>query len=329
MDVTTINYDGGGWTIPYLIGISSRLNNAGKVLKYAGVSAGACVAIASALGVSMDDLMEDVLKAASECRPYHLRTLSEVERICNKMIKDDEQVRRLTESQSFAVGITRVNLFDKKTRRFVGDGTFSTVVVSKFKGKDDLVEKVVSSCRLPMINTLLSTTGKPYEYIDGNLLVRFIEVPWEQSNEIRVSSNKDADGSDVSCQEEVPLRNHIIPYDEKDLVRLYEIGKADGYDVLNRVLHPNTEKIVRIDQDTNDWSTCFDKRLHVDRRLDLRLPKEGACWSSPSRTKLFQRGAAGPFRPGQHRICCGAGSIARHSQRTRSVLRTHRAISHV
>ncbi len=72
--IATVNYDGGGWTIPYLIGISAYisdhaedLSNADTMVKYAGVSAGSCVALASALGVSMDALMEDVISWGYVC----------------------------------------------------------------------------------------------------------------------------------------------------------------------------------------------------------------------------------------------------------------------
>lgn len=312
---TTLNYDGGGWTIPYLIGISARLSESALdlsdtnvTLKYAGVSAGACVALASALGVSMDDLMEDVMKASDVCRPCPLLTLSAVRLICMKMIKDDEQVRRLSDEQSFAVGITRVAPLQSKPR-FIGDGKLSTVVVSSFESKNDLIEKVVSSCRLPMINTL--PRGKPHEYIDGNLLTRFIEVPWrnEHDREVRVSPNKDAEGSDVSCREIVPLQNHVVPFERDGLMRLYELGKADGYDVLNRILlsgpDASGKKILRTGQETyeDDWSTRFDQRLHVDRRRDLRLPEAKAspkCAQGAPRRCPFRRdfGRPSAFRTG-------------------------------
>ena len=64
--VATVSYDGGGWTIPYLIGMTAHLQRAVRdfaedaedaeathpprvVLRFAGVSSGACVALAAAL----------------------------------------------------------------------------------------------------------------------------------------------------------------------------------------------------------------------------------------------------------------------------------------
>ena len=306
-NVTTVNYDGGGWTIPYLIGVSARLSesesdltDAGVVLKFAGVSAGACVALASALGASMDDLMEDVMKESETCRLCPLLTLRSVRSICDKTIEGDDQARRL---ESFAVGVTRVS----PGKRFVGDGKLKTVVFSKFEGKEDLVEKVVSSCRLPMINTLPSVDGVPYEYIDGNLLTRFIETPW-RAHEVRVSPNSGAAGSDVSCREVVPLPYHIVPYRKDGLRRLYELGKIDGTDVLDRILSfDRGEKILRTDQDEPaeyDWSTCFYKRLHVDRRRDFRLSEENV--SSEASLRPSTRSTRPRPRTGEDRYRCRA-----------------------
>jgi hypothetical protein len=283
--IATVNYDGGGWTIPYLIGVSAYLSDhvddlsdADTLVKYAGVSAGSCVALASALGVSMDDLMEDVVSWGDVCRRCPLLTLRAVRAMCEKMILDDEQVRSLTSSRSFALGVTRVFPLEKDSRRFVGNGKLKTVVVSSFENKKDLVEKVVSSCRLPMINTLPSLNGVPHEYVDGNLLTRFVELPWRDENdiEVRVSPNRNAEGSDVSYQEKVPLQLHVVPMDEQGLRRMYDAGRKDGIEVLGRIL--GNKKILHsgqedYDTNNNDWCTSFDQLLHVDRRRNLRLPE--------------------------------------------------------
>ena len=241
--IATVNYDGGGWTIPYLIGISAYLSdhaddlsNADTMVKYAGVSAGSCVALASALGVSMDALMEDVISWGDVCRRCPLLTLRAVRAMCEKMILD-EQVRSLNSSRSFAVGVTQVDPIENERRRFVGDGKLKTMVVSRFDNKKDLVEKVVSSCRLPMINTLPPLNGVPFKYVDGNLLTRFIDLPWSDENnvEVRVSPNMNAKGSDISYQTKVPLWHHVCPMDRHGLRRMYDAGRMDGVKVLGRI----------------------------------------------------------------------------------------------
>ena len=316
--IATVSYDGGGWTIPYLIGVSAYLHENRKdiddsetLVKYAGVSAGSCVALASALGVSMDDLMSEVITWADICRPCPLLTLQAVRFMCNKMIVNEDQVESLNESHSFALGVTRVI---PGKMRFKGDGMLRTVVASRFDGKGDLVEKVVSSCRLPMINTLPPINGVPYEYIDGNLLTRFIDLPWHSDVEIRVSPNKDAKGSDVSFQEDVPIPRHIVPYDKAGLRRMYDAGKLDGREVVRRMQKISCEKILPSEQEskhTNDRSTSFYKRLHVDCRRYFCLPQRRQ--EGPARAQArAQRSIGGNYGILSHQHgnkCCSIRAI--------------------
>lgn len=284
--VVTISYDGGGWTVPYLIGITAYLQQhqqhpSGRMIeiKYTGVSCGACVALAAAMDVSMAELMEECVAWADVCRPCPLMTLHAVRTMCRRMIGGDDRVARLVEKNAFAAGVTRVDL-----------GGLVPVVVSEFEGEAHLIDVVASSCRLPLFNSLPPPTLTHCWVVDGILSARFFEPPWESDVVVRVSPSKDRVEADICCQERVPLARFVVPLEEDGLRHLYNLGVADGpalvdliFGLAKKIPHTGSGR-GSTSRTHHDRRPSLDQRLHVGGRCKLFLPARCRAARKESKT---------------------------------------------
>lgn len=364
--VATVSYDGGGWTIPYLIGMTAHLQRAVRdfaedaedaeathpprvVLRFAGVSSGACVALAAALDIPMDDLMAECLSWAPLCRACPLLTLQAVRAICRRMLGGGDAARAsacveaLNRSGRFALGVSRLAARRGLAERLLlppGVGRLEPVVLGgAFLDEEDLIEAVAASCRLPLLNTLPPLGSPPHTLVDGVLASRFFEPPWRSDVIARVSAYPGRAGADICCPEDIPLPGYLVPLEEAGLRRLYDLGVADGPRLARMLLPPGAKKAAsgssrsrQVDDPFpyhhHDRSPRLYERLHVDRRLDVLVPREGADrQGGPSPAPVLRRPAlvvaSAAARPA--RVGSAAGRppalVGRHALGARSVLR--------
>ena len=283
--VATVCYDGGGWTIPYLIGATRYLQQQqqqqqqhakNRTLAYTGVSSGACVALAAALGVPMDDLMDEVVTWARACRQCPWLTVTAVRSICRGHIGGDLPTERslgLLRGR-FAVGVSRpVRL----AGRLVG---LEPRVLSEFgKHGDGLLDAMAATCTVPYVNTLPSLVP-PIDCLDGVLTGRFFEPPWDTDAAVRISASADRREAAVACPEQLSLFDSLVPMSEARLAALFELGAAEGGPRLDAALtagllearRPRKKDGRRV---KDDRRACFDERVHVGGRRDVRVSAGG------------------------------------------------------
>lgn len=250
--IITICYDGCGWAFPYMAGVTKRIQEhvrefehkegnekwRGKIeLRYAGVSAGACVGLAAALGVSMDDMMNEAMAWVDTCRKCPLKTVGAVIDMCGKFIKDDDVVREL---KGFALGVSQYDknykIEDGKGDDGFGRGRLSKIlkmkslVFSRFNNKEELTNMIEDTCSLPFLN---SWSIKKH-YYDGGLSRRFFKLPWKSNEIIRISSFKGKEGADLACSVWMPLFRVIYPYRVDILREMFELGYEEARSILVR-----------------------------------------------------------------------------------------------
>ena len=218
----TVCYDGGGWTFPYMAGVTKYMQEHDEhTSSYCGISAGSCVGLAAALGVPMDTLMSEFMKWAPHCRWCPWLTVRCVRDVCDKMIRithpdvrdgDPVELRR-----NFAVGVSELG----------ANAWLHQVLVKSFPSKEHLVEVMGSACSLPFVNTW--GVGRRF---DGGLTARFFLPPWPTDRMIRLSTCNTRRGATHTCETRIPWWRSIVPYDDDRLTRLYHQGYADGPRIL-------------------------------------------------------------------------------------------------
>ena len=214
--IVTLSYDGGGWTFPYLAGITKYLQDhpvTGVEFRYAGISAGSCVGLAAALGIPMDKFMQECLAWAPWCRWCPLLTVRAVRAICSNLVTTNSAATTLS---SFAVNVSALSW-----------PKLQSVVLSSFGSKAELVGRMGDTCSLPLLNTF--SLGQ--QYYDGGLSTRFFTPPWRSDKVITLSACKLRRGATYTCSVKIPWWRSIVPYSDAGLKRLYDIGYRDGAQV--------------------------------------------------------------------------------------------------
>jgi predicted acylesterase/phospholipase RssA len=280
MPRVAVCYDGGGWTIPYLIGITKALQDDARTRldppAFAGVSSGACVALAAALDVPMEDLLGECLEWARTCRAFPHMSVTAVRAICKRRLavhSDAETSRRL--EGRFAVGVSRHTGLSL---------VLEPHVVSSFATAAEVAAVVAASCTVPGVNTLpdlIPPDERRLGYVDGVLTMRFFAWPAaEQHFEVRVSAATDRKGATIACPVRLPLLSGVYPMPERDLIDLYGLGLADGPKLVEVVHDRRYEKdrgtLIghhRQQRPQHDRSTVVYERLHVGGRRDIRVPQ--------------------------------------------------------
>ena len=293
-------YDGGGWTIPYMIGVTKALQDQQRAFAtdasdatdatdaldatdassaFVGVSSGACVALAAALGVPMESLLEECIAWARICRACPQLTVTAVRAICVGRLAEHsaDDVTRILKDR-FAVGVSR----QKKNR---SDRVLEPHVVSCFDSPEDVAAIVAASCTVPYVNTFprwIPEEERKLGYIDGVLTMRFFTPPMisaASTRVIRVTSATDRRDADICCPKQTSLLAGIVPPTDRELVELYDLGVAEGPKLARLLRAEATGKKTAspIGIHTNDdRSTRFHECVHVGRRRDVRVSvKEG------------------------------------------------------
>ena len=272
-----MSYDGGGWTIPYMIGVTRAFQDLRideESTAFVGASSGACVALAAALGVPMESLMSECLAWARTCRVCPQLTVTAVRTICRGRLGERLDLgERLGDiiGGRFAVGVSEVCR---------GGGGLSPRVVSSFRGgAGEVAALVASSCTVPYVNSIPGWTPareRDLGFVDGVLTMRFFEVPGVISARIggdprviRVSAAKDRAGADVRCPIDTSLISSLVPLPEKELIDLYELGVAEG-PRLAGLLRTNSPPTLQLEKNHDRHTRFVD--LHVGRGRDAHLP---------------------------------------------------------
>ena len=300
----TVCYDGCGWTLPYLIGVTEHLQRerastlASLDLRYAGVSSGACVALAAALEVPMPELMSELLQWAPTCRRKPWTSAAAVEDICRRIVKDDASVEALERSGRFAVGVSRLELpgrgGEAHSRKLAlhalhssacdgatASSLFESVVRSSFGGdKERLVSFLVASCSVPGLTSPADVPLLNGKYLDGALSARFFRLPWRTDATVRLSAFPGRTDADVACRVSTPLLRCFAPPGEAELLRLHELGLEDGPEVVRLLLSKTSRaRVAHAEADDDDRSheprTRLEQRMHVVRGRRVLLPGAG------------------------------------------------------
>ena len=202
--IVSICYDGGGWTFPYLAGITKYIQQHPHKrieYKYAGVSSGACVAAAAALDIPMDQLMNESLKWIYVCRFIPWSSVIAVKTMCNRII-DTRDVSLIKDK--LAINVTKVGWFLRP----------SPFVISRFPNKKEMIRTITNSCAIPLINSL-SIRRK---YYDGSISLsqRLFKLPWESHLIINLSTYKDRKGATFMTTNNLKIWNSIFPLSAKN-----------------------------------------------------------------------------------------------------------------
>ena len=225
----TVCYDGGGWTIPYLLGVTEALQEDGlsESLAFTGVSSGSCVALAAALGVPMAQLMAECLAWSHLCRACPVLTVTAVRSICRGRLEAVEAVEAVEAGRvqerlegRFAVGVKPYHKNE-------------LLIVSAFEDLETVAATVAGSCTVPYVNTLpplLSAREKELGYLDGVLSAHFFTPPWagKESIIVNVSAVQGRVGATIACPERLPFTSGVVPMSENRLVDLWHLGVSDG-----------------------------------------------------------------------------------------------------
>lgn len=223
--IVTLQYDGGGWTFPYLAGVTKRIQDlednctvANRIcFKYAGISSGACVALAAALDIPMDDLMDLAMPWVPWCRAFPWCTGMAVKRITQQILTRYEiTTQEIQNMDNFAVGLSE---YDGTIKKYKG------IVMSSFSSHNDLTSIMTECCNIPYVNAFAL---KPCRYYDGGFTQRFFKVPWDSDFNIKLSSCKSRNEATYRCALNIPKYRAIIPYKRVKLLELYELGYKDG-----------------------------------------------------------------------------------------------------
>ena len=231
----TVCFDGGGWTIPYLIGAvdGAGLGDRDDVA-YAGVSSGACVALAAALGVPMRSLMDDCVAWARVCRPVPALTVNAVRSICRRRVEAlpsrAELLARVDGRLAIGVSAPPAPPSSGSSRSRLRLPLESRVV-SRFRDGAHVVSVVTASCTVPYVNAPPPSFAPEPErrlgYLDGVLTARFFPPPWG-GPVVRVSPTRGRACADLACPADTSLLDSIVPLDEDGLEALFELGRRDG-----------------------------------------------------------------------------------------------------
>lgn len=230
MIVVTLSYDGCGWAFPYLAGVTKRVQELQEneivkrhvLFKYSGISSGACVALAAALDVDMEELMMDALDWSRWCRLCPWLTCYAVIKIAKNCIDDVFDIKQFNEKKGFALGVLE--------RRFL---KLKPTVISKFKSMDELQKMVCYGCSIPMVNAIPMSL----RYFDIGCCMRFLNIPWTTDLHFKISpwhQNKYA-----NCRPKHSLIskwNAFIPLHKQKLVDLYHQGYEDGYHICTEIM---------------------------------------------------------------------------------------------
>lgn len=222
--IVSICYDGGGWTFPYLAGITKYIQqhpNKSIEYKYAGISSGACVAAAAALDIPMDQLMNESLKWIYVCRFIPWSSVMAVKTMCNRII-GDRDVSYL--DNKLAINVTKVGWFLKPT----------PLILSKFPNKNEMIKTITNSCAIPLVNSLAIKR----KYYDGSFSVsnRFFKLPWKSDLVIHLSTYKNRKGATFNTTNDLKIWNSIFPLNTQKFIKLYEKGEEDGKTVLDYIV---------------------------------------------------------------------------------------------
>ena len=220
MKVVSLCYDGGGWTFPYLAGITKTVVNHPKLkrnvnFKFAGSSSGACVALAAALDVPMDLLFKESIKYINLVRFFPMLTVLAVKQLALKFLKDRPDVLRQLEEPKLAINVTKMQ-YGVIPRKHI---------IYKFNNKTHIVKTAMNTCAVPLINSF-ALFRRSY---DGALTSRFFTLPWKSDLVIKLSSCKVRRDADFCLQaKHIPLYRTIIPYNHQGMEFLFKQGETDG-----------------------------------------------------------------------------------------------------
>ena len=226
-----IFFDGGGWTVPYTIGVAYTLQKrvAHEQLRYAGVSAGACVALALALDVPMMKLMYHVLRWSKVCRMNPQTTATAINDICQVLVEDSDLslISGPHNSKRLIIGATLAKFGDKPVR----------VVNNELSSIDEVMRTLNMTCSLPFINTNVIELSDEGMVIDGVLVNDkgdFARRPDETLH--RISCNykySDKTDKDIVCSRKLTLSNSIYPMEVDHLKDLFWLGAEEGKELVH------------------------------------------------------------------------------------------------
>mmetsp|Transcript_23632 Transcript_23632/g.65551 ORF Transcript_23632/g.65551 Transcript_23632/m.65551 type:complete len:299 (-) Transcript_23632:95-991(-) len=211
-------FSAGGMLFPYLIGVMSGLREEGVMTdrtKVAGSSAGSIVAVASASGLTADEIMEACLELAHDYRINGTRgRMGERLVLCLDRVMPDDIHERCN-------GVAHI---------------------SQFLSREDVLNAVMTSCHIPWyFDGRFCTTFRGSPHYDGGL-TNFIPVPENVASAVKVScfpskklkSVQDVGLSPDSFDEDFPYSmSQLItwafePAEEAELVRMYERGQRNA-----------------------------------------------------------------------------------------------------
>mmetsp|Transcript_13610 Transcript_13610/g.34946 ORF Transcript_13610/g.34946 Transcript_13610/m.34946 type:complete len:330 (+) Transcript_13610:46-1035(+) len=170
-------FSAGGMLFPYLIGVVKELNEQGIMTdrtKVAGASAGSIVAVASASGLPMDEIMEACLELAHDYRSFGTRGRmgTQLQMCLEKAMPDDIHERC---NDTAHVGLTKLLPYPRHE------------LVHRFQSKAEVLQAVLTSCHIPWyFNGQFCTTFRGSLYYDGGL-TNLIPVPHGVETAIKVS----------------------------------------------------------------------------------------------------------------------------------------------
>lgn len=239
-----LSFHGGGWTLPYLVGLVCHLQQVGHVghddeYKYMGVSSGACVALAAALSIPMPDLMDEILVWAALCRKHPSKTcvaVAEIFRTLAPAVTEDAIVRRLSHESNPLCIVTGEKVPGRPIYPVVYDHT-------SFTSYEVVMRALVGSCTIPYVNahsvyTFAERSGRRGTVLDGMLAKPYVDRidPFETT--ITVSTNRWKRASDFAYAGDLTLTEAIIPQPRAQLLELYEHGKRDGPALVEAIRQP-------------------------------------------------------------------------------------------
>ena len=111
--VLTLCYDGGGWTFPYLAGVTKRIQENERrkntKIKYIGISSGACVALAAAIDIPMETLVAHAEEWAKYCKVCPLLTVTAVRSITKTLLSKSnvKTIDDLNRKNNFALCVSK------------------------------------------------------------------------------------------------------------------------------------------------------------------------------------------------------------------------------
>lgn len=235
MERSRVFFDGGGWTVPYTIGVAYTLQKMKyRDVNYAGVSAGACVALALALDVPMMKLMYEVLRWSKVCRMNPQNTATAINEICQTLVEDSDLslISGPENSNRLIIGATLARLDGYKL-------PLKRVVNNELSSIDEVMRTLNMTCSLPFINTNVVEFCDRGIVIDGVLVNdrgAFAKFPDETL--YRISCNhkySDKTDNDVVCSRKLTLTDSIYPMEPDDLKSLFWLGAEEGKQLMHRL----------------------------------------------------------------------------------------------